>query len=158
MADVVLSELVEQSLVLVRPLADQKALHLRVVELPPPVHLHTDAGKVRQILVNLLANAVKFSERGDVLIAVRTEGLDADLACSSKCRIPARGSPPSTTTGSSNPSGESDRPARDREGTGLGLSLARQLARFLGGDVVLIASALGRGSTFVVTLPTRIAA
>jgi signal transduction histidine kinase len=48
--------------------------------------------------------------------------------------------------------------ARDRKGTGLGLSLARQLARFLGGDVVLVASALGRGSTFIASLPARVAA
>jgi signal transduction histidine kinase len=159
MADVVLSELVEQSLVLVRPLADQKALRLRVVELPPPVHLHTDAGKVRQILVNLLANAIKFSERGDVLIAVRTEGLDADSRVLFEVSDTGVGIAPEHHDRIFEPFWRADpSAARDRKGTGLGLSLARQLARFLGGDVVLVASALGRGSTFIASLPARVAA
>jgi signal transduction histidine kinase len=159
MADVVLSELVEQSLVLVRPLADQKALRLRVVELPQLVHLHTDAGKVRQILVNLLANAVKFSERGDVSIAARIEGLDADPRVVFEVSDTGAGIAPEHHDRIFEPFWRVDPPsARDREGTGLGLSVARQLARFLGGDVVLLTSALGRGSTFVVALPTRFAA
>src|SRR6185369_1250049 len=64
MDDVAVTTIVEQSMVLVRPLAEQKGLHLHVVGALEPVRLHTDTGKLRQILVNLLANAVKFSERG----------------------------------------------------------------------------------------------
>lgn len=159
LADVALSELVEQSLVLVRPLADQKPLRLRVVDLQQSVHLHTDVGKVRQILVNLLANAVKFSDRGDVVIALRTEGLDADARVFFEVSDTGAGIAPEhrgrifEPFWRANPSA-----ARNREGTGLGLSLARQLARLLGGDVVLVASAPGRGSTFIVSLPVRFAA
>ena len=113
---------------------------------------------MRQILVNLLANAVKFSDRGDVLIAVRTEGLDANPRVRFEVSDTGMGIAPEHHDRIFEPFWRVGPSAHDREGTGLGLSLARQLARFLGGDVVLIASALGRGSTFVVTLPTRIAA
>jgi len=154
----VLSELVEQSLVLVRPLADQKGLRIRVMQLPQALHLHTDVGKVRQILVNLIANAVKFSERGDVLIAVRSEGLDADPCVLFEVSDTGTGIASEHHDRIFEPFWRVDPSARDRGGTGLGLSLARQLARFLGGDVVLVASALGRGSTFVASLPARIAA
>ena len=156
MADVSLSELVEQSLVLVRPLADQKALRLRVVELPQPMQLHTDAGKVRQILVNLLANAVKFSEQGDVVLVLRIDDQETVPCVLFEVSDTGTGIAPANHDRIFEPFWRVDSTSsRDVEGTGLGLSLARQLARLLGGDVVVTESALGRGSTFVVSLPVR---
>jgi signal transduction histidine kinase len=158
MADVALSELVEESLVLVRPLADQKALRLRVEEPLEPVHLHTDAGKVRQILVNLLANAVKFSEHGDVVLTLRTEGQGADPRVLFEVSDTGAGIAPANHDRIFEPFWRvHSTSASDAEGTGLGLCVARQLARLLGGDVV-VDSALGRGSTFVVSLPVRVPA
>ena len=158
MGDVAVTTLVEQSLVLVRPLADQKGLHVRVEGPARPVQLHTDPGKVRQILVNLLANAVKFSDRGDIVLAVHTEGVDASQRVIFEVSDTGAGITPEHHDQIFEPFWQVNPTlARAREGTGLGLSVARHLARLLGGDVVLTASALGRGSTFVFSLPARYA-
>ncbi|HVH17229.1 MAG TPA: ATP-binding protein [Myxococcota bacterium] len=156
--DVPVTTLVEQSLVLVRPLADQKGLHVRVEGPARPVQLHTDPGKVRQILVNLLANAVKFAERGDIVLAVHTEGVDASQRVIFAVSDSGAGITPEHHDQIFEPFWQVNPTlARAREGTGLGLSVARHLARLLGGDVVLTASALGRGSTFWFSLPARYA-
>src|SRR4029078_6671979 len=79
LGDVELTVLLEQSLALVRPLAEQTGRRVRTEGAAPPLRLHTDAGKVRQILVNLLGNALKFSDGGDVVLTTRTEGVGAGL-------------------------------------------------------------------------------
>jgi signal transduction histidine kinase len=157
---VILSELVEQSLSLVRPLAEQRGLRLRVEGPSEPVELHTDPGKVRQILVNLLANAVKFSSHGEVVLLLRVDGVDAAVRVHFEV----------TDTGSGIALEDHQRvfepfwqvhpasPHSEAGSTGLGLSVARQLARLLGGDVVVAASALGKGSTFILSLPARFVA
>jgi signal transduction histidine kinase len=101
---------------------------------------------------------VKFSERGDVLIAVRAEGLDAERRVIFAVSDSGAGIAPENHDRIFEPFWRVDpMSARVRESTGLGLSVARQLARLLGGDVVVIDSALGRGSTFVASLPARVA-
>jgi len=60
--------------VLVRPIAEQKGLRVRVEGPAEPVELFTDPHKLRQVLVNLLANAVKFTVRGEVVVLLRVEG------------------------------------------------------------------------------------
>jgi signal transduction histidine kinase len=74
---VVLSEVIAQSMELVQPLADSKGLTMRV-ELPSaPVTLYTDRRKLRQILINLLANAVKFSKTGEISLVIRVDDVDS---------------------------------------------------------------------------------
>jgi signal transduction histidine kinase len=159
MSEVPVTTVVEQSLVLVRPLADRKGLHVRVEGPARPVQLHTDPGKVRQILVNLLANAVKYSERGDIVLAVQTEGEEVNQRVIFAVSDTGAGITPEHHDQIFEPFWQVDPTlARAREGTGLGLSVARHLARLLGGDVVVTASALGRGSTFVFSVPARYAA
>jgi signal transduction histidine kinase len=158
MGDVAVATLVEQSVALVRPLAEQKGLHLQVVGPAEPVRLHTDAGKVRQILVNLLANAVKFSEHGDVALAVRTEELDVNMRVIFEVSDSGAGIAAEHHARIFEPFWRVDPTStRDREGTGLGLSVARQLARLLGGDLVISTSVPGQGSTFVFSIPGRFA-
>jgi signal transduction histidine kinase len=148
-------EVVEQSIVLVRPIADKKGLRIRVEGPDKPVRLHTDALKVRQILVNLLGNAVKFTDAGEIVIAVRVES-----------RTPARVSFEITDTGRGIELEDVEQIfrafwqqdptlTRRSDGTGLGLSVARQLARLLGGDVIVARTAPGQGSTFALSLPVR---
>ena len=153
---VLLVDVVEQSLTLVRPLAEQKGLRIRVEGPEEPVELHTDPRKLRQVLVNLLANAVKFTDAGDVVVQLRIEGSDANVTVYFEVTDTGRGI------------AREDREhifeaywqaapgsAGAASGTGLGLPVARQLARLLGGDVSVARSELGHGSTFVVSLPAR---
>ena len=151
-----LSDVVEQSLVLVRPIAAKKGVRIRVERRAGDIELSTDPHKLRQVLLNVIANAVKFTETGDVVLVIRVDGSDGEVIVHFDVTDTGRGiaaadhervfdafwqKDPSTT--------------RTTGGTGLGLAVARQLARMLGGDVVLAKSALGEGSTFTVSLPAH---
>ena len=74
-----LVDVVEDSLVLIRPPAEQKSVRLRVVGPEQPVELHTDARKLRQILVDVLANAVKYTDAGSVVLVLRVAGYANDV-------------------------------------------------------------------------------
>jgi signal transduction histidine kinase len=151
---VALTDVVELSLLLVRPLADEKGMRIRVDGPAQRVGLYTDPGKLRQILVNLLANAVKFTERGDVVL--RIDVVDAGERVVFEVSDSGRGIAAAYHERIFEPFWRSEPTSvRREEGTGLGLSVARQLARLLGGDLRLVASAPGQGSTFVLSLPLR---
>jgi len=135
--------------------AEKKNIDLRV-QYDPNLHtIRQDAGKVRQILTNLLSNAIKFTpERGrvflrtalagdDCLFCVEDTGVGIPLDEQEKIFEKFRQSGRSTLT-------------REHEGSGLGLSIVRELCVLLGGEIVL-KSDLGRGSTFTVRLPRNLA-
>ena len=156
---VLLTEIVEQTLSIVRPLAERKGLRIRVEGPSTPLELYTDAGKVRQILINLLANAVKFSERGDVLLLLRVEGLDGDVRVYFEVTDAGAGIAVGDRLRVFEPFWQANpNEKHDSGSTGLGLAVARQLAQLLGGDVVIADSELERGSTFVLSLPLHYAA
>jgi signal transduction histidine kinase len=151
-----LVDVVEESLMVVRPLAEKKGLRIRLEGPTEPVELHTDPRKLRQILVNLLANAVKFTETGDVLLLLHVEGKDAEVKVYFEVTDTGRGIALEDQKHVFDPFWRADPSAKSEGGsTGLGLSVARQLARLLGGDVRVTKSEPGRGSTFVVSLPAR---
>jgi signal transduction histidine kinase len=153
---VALLDVVEQSLVLVRPIAAQKGLRVRVEGPAEPVELVTDPHKLRQILVNLLANAVKFTARGEVVVLLRVEGRDAAVRVVIEVTDTGRGIAPEEQAHVFDPFWQADPTSTQSGGSsGLGLSVARQLARLLGGDVTVAQSAPGQGSTFVVSLPAQ---
>jgi hypothetical protein len=127
-------------------------MRIRVEGPARQVRLRTDPGKLRQILVNLLANAVKFSDHGDVVL--RVEMLDAGERVGFVVSDSGIGIAAEHHEHVFEPFWRSQPTSGLRqEGTGLGLSVARQLARLLGGDLRLAASAPGDGSTFVLSLP-----
>jgi signal transduction histidine kinase len=152
---------VEQSIVLVRPIADIKGLRISVDAPALPVMLHTDPLKLRQILVNLLANAVKFTEQGAVRVLVCLVGEDLNgedgnwgEGVTITISDTGRGMASDEQAHMFDPFWQADPDSRSTGGSsGLGLSVARQLARLLGGDVRLVESAPGVGSSLVVTLP-----
>jgi len=153
---IALAGLVEQSLELVRPLAEKKGLRIGAVVSEETVELHTDALKVRQILVNLLANAVKFTDAGDVTLTAHVEGRDSDARVCFEVTDLGRGIALADQEHIFDAFWQAD-PAltRTHGGTGLGLQVARRLATMLGGGLSLSRSAPGEGSTFAVTLPVR---
>jgi signal transduction histidine kinase len=153
---VALADIVEQSLVLVRPIAERKGLRIRVEAPPDEVLLHTDPRKLRQVLVNLLANAVKYTVNGEVVLLLRIEGHDAEVRVFFEVTDAGPGIAAEDHEHIFELFWQKDPTAKHGAGSsGLGLSVARQLARLLGGDVVVGRSVLAEGSTFVVSLPAR---
>ena len=123
-----------------------------------PIELHTDPRKLRQILVNVLANAVKFTDTGDVSLSSRVEGEaeDAIVTIYFEVTDTGRGMSLADQEHAFEPFWQADPMSTKSSGsTGLGLSVAQQFARLLGGDVIVLRSVIGVGSTFVVSLPAR---
>lgn len=155
---VLAGDVVERALELVAPIAQRKGLRIRVERPEAPIELHTDPLKLRQILVNLLANAVKYTDEGDVLLILRIEGTGAELRIYFEVADSGRGIAVEDQDHIFEPFWQVDQTlTRKSAGTGLGLAVARQLARLLGGDVVVARSELGRGSTFIASLPPHYA-
>jgi signal transduction histidine kinase len=151
---VVLLEVVLESLALVRPLAEAKGLRLRVEGPEHRIEFRTDRRKLRQILINLLANAVKFTSAGEVHVQLRIDGIEARATIHVEVTDTGRGIALADQGFMFEPFWQKEHAGSHAQGgTGLGLSVARQLARLLGGDVTVTRSAVGQGSTFVLSLP-----
>ncbi len=146
-----LEPLVDGCLRTVEPMVKSEKLRLvKEVEadLPP---LFTDEDRLHQILVNLLGNAVKFTEEGTIRVTARhRDGQVAIAVADTGIGIPQEALErifeefhqlDNSTT-------------RQYSGTGLGLSISRHFARLLGGDIT-VQSAVRAGSTFTVTIPLR---
>jgi signal transduction histidine kinase len=112
--------------------------------------MHTDEGKLGQILRNLISNGLKFTERGEVRVAARAEAGDRVSITVSDTGIGIHSSDQERIfeefTQLENPI------QRQWSGAGLGLPIARELAVVLGGDIT-VESAPGHGSVFRVTIP-----
>ena len=116
-------------------------------DVPQPVMI--DEGRVQQILINLLTNAVKFSEEGQIFIRLRA----ARGALVIEVSDTGIGIAPEDQGLVFERFAQVDKGAsRKRDGTGLGLAISRELAPLMGGHLTL-RSALGQGSTFRLTLP-----
>ena len=134
---------------LVAPLVAAKGLTCAFQTPSDPLSLNSDRVKVRQILVNLLANAVKFTDRGEIRFAVHRNG-DTLIF---EVRDTGIGIAAENLERIFDAFWQvQQKAARRVGGTGLGLHLSRRLARLLGGDIT-VESAPGRGSTFVLALP-----
>jgi signal transduction histidine kinase len=115
------------------------------------VRLYTDGGKVRQILLNLLTNAIKFTDSGEVVIRSHSEAERVMVSVIDT----GIGIAPENLERIFDPFWQVEqRSTRKVGGTGLGLSVSRTLARLVGGDI-RAESELGKGSTFILTLPIR---
>jgi CheY-like chemotaxis protein len=132
-------------------LAQKKGLILRtIVEPDVPALIYSDEQRLRQILINLVANALKFTREGEVSVRIflpdpthwAMQISDTGIGIPEEARVsifePFQKANSSLT--------------RDNRGVGLGLSITKQLIELLGGQIVLT-SEVGKGSTFLVTLP-----
>jgi signal transduction histidine kinase len=136
---------------LVQPMAADKKLGFVVELLEEDQAIQTDGTKLRQMLVNLLSNGIKFTDEGEVRVACAVDSGNLEV------RIADTG----VGIASENfedvfePFWQAEQTAtRKTGGTGLGLSVTRKLARLLGGDVTVV-SRMGAGTTFLLTLPMK---
>ena len=114
-----------------------------------PAQVVMDVQRVRQILNNLLNNAIKFTDNGRIDMVVRVEGSRLAFAVSDT----GRGIPEGCREQIFEKFRQLDQfVTREQGGTGLGLALARELAHLLAGDIV-VDSRVGEGSTFILYLP-----
>jgi signal transduction histidine kinase len=132
-------------------MASDKKLKFVVELLEEDQAIQTDSTKLRQMLVNLLSNGIKFTDKGEVRLGcVVTNGtLEVQIADTGV------GIAAENIEDVFEPFWQAEQTAtRKTGGTGLGLSVTRKLARLLGGDVT-VASRMGVGTTFLLTLPMK---
>jgi CheY-like chemotaxis protein len=146
------------------PLAQQKGIDFAITVSPDvPPTLTTDGQRLEQILKNLLSNAFKFTEAGRVVLDVAMRTGDHGFQTQALKRAPATLAFAVSDTGIGIPADKQEvifeafqqadpSTSRTYGGTGLGLTISRELARLLGGEIHL-RSSLGTGSTFTLFLP-----
>jgi len=142
---------VEKAATLVAPMAEKKGIDLRVNIADDVADITTDQRRLEQILINLLNNAVKFTEQGKVEISCRGDGDFYRLSVSDT----GIGIRPEEIDGLFQPFHQIDTGlSRKHEGTGLGLSICRKLVDMMGGRIE-VRSRWAQGSTFDVWVPRQ---
>jgi len=135
---------------LTEPLALEKGLELQVKRAPREFEVWADATKLRQILLNLLTNAIKFTDTGTVVLESRASNGHVEIIV----RDTGIGIAPSDHDRVFDTFWQVEQKStRKVGGTGLGLSVSRRLARLMNGELT-VDSKLGEGSTFTLRLPS----
>jgi PAS domain S-box-containing protein len=145
---------------LMTPMATAKGVKLEIQSLPGPCIVTSDQRRVEQVLLNLLNNAIKFTDHGEVKLTIDVDHASVRSAETSQpdalCIHIADtgiGIKPEHLATLFQPFRQIDTGiSRQHDGTGLGLAISRRLAGLLGGDVE-VESDWGRGSTFTFKLP-----
>jgi signal transduction histidine kinase/DNA-binding response OmpR family regulator len=156
---VVLRECVEDAMALVAPNASAKGLELTYhIEREVPATVVSDMTRLRQIMLNLLANAVKFTERGEVMLELSGAASDGDRAqLRMRVRDTGIGIPEDRIHALFDSFSQVDASTtRKYGGTGLGLAITKRLVDLLGGRIE-VHSREGEGSTFDVHLDCLVA-
>jgi len=149
LARVNLCRLAEEVVRSSKPLVRDSPVMLEAILPEQPIELVTDAAKVRQVLVNLISNAIKFTNEGRVAVEVTQDTVGVCLSVVDtgigikKEHLTLIFDEFRQVDGSS---------TRRHGGTGLGLAISKKLVELVGGSIQ-VNSSLGRGSTFTVTLP-----
>jgi CheY-like chemotaxis protein len=145
-------------MLLLAPRASQKKIGFtRTVAMDVPARLIGDPGRLRQIVVNLVGNAIKFTDRGEVVLRVELGERDSNGdTLHISVADTGIGIPPAKQGAIFDSFSQADASTtRKFGGTGLGLSIASQLTRLMGGRI-WVNSAPGIGSTFHVTIPFQL--
>ena len=147
-----LAQLVNEVVAEVRPISERAQLQVHCELEPRLPDLHSDRPKVKQILLNLVTNAIKFTPKGSVTVSARRREkgtvelsvTDTGIGVSEKDQVRIF----------EDFQQADNSPAREYGGVGLGLAIVQRLAHMLDATIDL-KSKVGKGSTFTVLLPTR---
>jgi PAS domain S-box-containing protein len=149
------ADLVKEVLAELEPLIAKSNLTVRSDVGKSVPMLRTDRAKMKQIIMNLISNALKFTPKGSVTVSVQFQKRKGETSIAVA----------DTGIGIAEADQEAvfqdfrqvdNSPTRQYGGTGLGLAICRRLARVLGGEIAL-ASKIGRGSTFTLNMPVKAA-
>ncbi len=141
--------------------ANSKGLQL-IFEQPDdlPKYIQTDEAKLRQVLINLIGNAIKFTLQGNVNLRVRSQPKNA-IPGENKCQLifeitdTGPGISPSEIYQLFQPFVQTDTGRRSMQGTGLGLPISQQFVRIMGGDIS-VESKLGQGTNFTFNIQVNL--
>ena len=156
-ADFDLNEVLERTCDIMAMRAHAKGLELayRIMS-DVPAYLTGDSSRLRQILINLIGNAIKFTEKGEVVVEVKKQEADdgqkAEKTLQFSVRDTGAGIPPDMLDAVFEKFRQVDSSAtRKHGGTGLGLAISKRLVELMGGEI-RVESRMGEGSTFLFTL------
>lgn len=138
-----------------KPIAEKKGVHLETELMKNEPYIQGDPGRVRQILWNIIGNAVKFTPKGGIVkITTRISRMMLEVVVDDT----GIGIDPTMIRRIFEPFTQAKRSVSDGEGgLGLGLSISRALADAQGGSLVAKSDGIGLGSTFILQLPMTIA-
>ncbi len=151
-----LGDLVRDCIAMIRVRASAKGLDLFLDSDPMvPQFVRSDAGKLRQVLVNLIGNAVKFTERGSVTVRLNARRVDAsrDIGLILRVEDTGIGIAPEDQARIFDVFVQAGQSSAQK-GTGLGLSITQQFVHMMGGTIH-VESSIGKGSQFRVELPVQ---
>ena len=151
-----LPKLLDDLAAMFRLRAEAKALRFEMsVDGESVPYVVADESKIRQVLINLLGNAVKFTQLGRIKMRVSLEQRNADQLWLSAC-VEDTGSGLTDEEQSMlfEPFTQTSRGLNSQEGTGLGLAISRKYARLMGGDIT-VSSKQGQGSIFRLDIPIQ---
>ena len=153
-----LRSVVEDVATLLSVSADSKGIELMVRFQPDlPLSLIGDAGRLRQSLMNIVGNAIKFTHKGHVLIDISGDCEDSSVQLSVKIEDTGIGIPDDKLSSIFDKFTQAESSTtRQFGGTGLGLAITNSLVEAMNGNIVAT-STLGAGSTFTITLPLPVA-
>jgi len=138
--------------------AESKGLQL-LIECNPtvPQYLHADESKLRQILINLLGNAIKFTQEGGVILRVRAkEGKQGSVGIVFEVEDTGFGIAPDEFKSLFEPFVQTETGRKSQQGTGLGLPISQKFVQLMGGDII-VNSTLGQGTIFQFDLKVKLA-
>jgi signal transduction histidine kinase/CheY-like chemotaxis protein len=147
-----LREIVDESVEAVWPLVQEKQLSLEVAVLDDLPQVYCDRTRIRQVILNLVSNAARFTEEGGITIEAIPQGQDILVSVTDT----GPGIPPEDMDMIFEPFYQDKRPfLRQKGGSGLGLSISRRFIKLHGGRMWL-ESELGAGTSFFFTLPVSL--
>ncbi|MDX2256748.1 MAG: ATP-binding protein [Pseudanabaenaceae cyanobacterium bins.39] len=153
----ILKECMEQVLAVMRPRAAQKSLKLHYSQsLQVPHQIIGDYGRLRQILINLVSNAIKFTSHGEISIKINAQKINADGKYKLLFAVEDTGigiAPEAISQIFQSFSQADSSINRQYGGTGLGLAICKQLCELMEGEIG-VSSQLGKGTTFYFSIVT----